>query len=103
MNLPLTLSQEYGVDDNAAARIMSSFFSKLVLNDTVTPEIADEIFALTIRQGLANTDKRKMAEVIFLICQKNTQNNAWVGQTSKMKLRNLEQQLFGFAQGLELL
>jgi hypothetical protein len=101
LNLQLTLSQEYGVDDKTASRIFSSFFTKLILDDGVPPEIADEVFALTIRQGLAKRDKRMMVSVIYQICQQNVRSRALPSQRSKTKLAILDKQLFGFAQGIE--
>ena len=98
LNLQLILSHEYGVDDKIAASILSSFFIKLILDDSIPPEIADEIFSLTIVRSLAKRDKKLMARVLFQICRQNMPNENWASQRSKKKLEILDQQLSRFAQ-----
>ncbi|MEO8608277.1 MAG: hypothetical protein ABI690_10365 [Chloroflexota bacterium] len=101
LNLPLTLSQEYGVDDKTAGGIVASFFLKIILDDSVPTEIADEIFALTILESLAKREKRTMAIVVFQFCQQNLKNRNWVSQRSQAKLGVLDKQLSGFAHGID--
>lgn len=101
LNLQLTLSHEYGVNDKTAATILSSLFIKLILDDSVTPEIADEIFAPAIVRGLAERDKKVMAMVLFQICLQNMPDKNWTSQKSKQKLDILNQQLTRFAQTID--
>ncbi|MBN8618419.1 MAG: hypothetical protein J0L63_05915 [Anaerolineae bacterium] len=101
LNLQLTLAQEYGVDDKTASGILASFFLKLILNDSVPAEIAEEIFALTIVQGLTRREKRIVAKVIMQMCQQNLRNIPFVSQRSWAKLTILDRQISGFAQGID--
>lgn len=100
LNLQLTLSPEYGVDDKTAVGVLASFFVRLIQDDTVPPEITDEVFALTIWQGLAQRDRRLTARTLVQICRQNILERDWVSPRSKAKLEILDKQLFGFAQGL---
>jgi hypothetical protein len=101
LNLPLTLSQEYGVDNKTAVNVLAPFFIQLILDETLPAVMADEIFALTIRQSLAKRDRRLMANILFQICQQQLGERKWLGQSSKTKFGILEKQLFGFAQGID--
>jgi len=101
LNLHLTLSQEYGVDDKTAISILAGFFTKVIMDETIPPAIADEIFALTIGQGLVKRDRRLMARTILQICHQNIQDQVWSPQNSQAKMRILEKQLWGFAQGID--
>lgn len=101
LNLQLSLSQEYGVDEKVATSVLASFFSKLIMDNGVPSEMADEIFALTIKQGLSKRDRRMAADVIYQICLQNVQNNRWRNQDNKVKLDILGKHLFGFAQGID--
>lgn len=100
LNLPLTLSNEYGVDENVAVRVVSNFFSTLILDDSTPNEIVEEIFALTLKQGLRNVDKRMASRVMYQICQQNLQNRSWISHASERKLQLLKRQLLGFSQGI---
>ena len=101
LNLQLTLSKGYGVDDKTALRILSSFLVKLIVDDSVTPEIADEIFALTIVPALANRDKETIGRTLFLICRKSMPDENWITQRSIDKLKILDQQLTRFIQSID--
>lgn len=101
LNLQLSLSQEYGVDEKVATSILASFYTKLILDNSVPREMADEIFALTIKHGLMKRDRRMAANVIYQICLQNVQNYRWRNQNNKVKLDVLGKHLFGFAQGID--
>ncbi len=97
LNLPLTLSQDYGVEAKAAAAVLVLFFTALILNRPVTPQIADEIFTLTLAQALEKRDKKLMAKALRQGCHQNILNQPWINPISKQKLEMLDKQLFRIA------
>lgn len=101
LNLQFTLSPEYGVDDKTVIGILSSFFTRLILDESVLPKKADEIFALAIVQSLAKRDRRMMSRVIIQVCQQ--QIGQRLSPNIKSKLQILDKQLFGYSQGSILL
>jgi hypothetical protein len=101
LNLQLSLSQDYGVDEQVAISVLAAFFNKLILDDSLPPERADEIFALTIIQGLAKRDARMVANVIYQICLQNMPIRSWLSQKNREKFDILSRQLLAFAQGID--
>ncbi len=97
LNLPLTLSQDYGVEAKTASAVLVLFFTALILNGSVTPQIADEIFTLTLAQALEKRDKKLMAKALRQGCHQNILNQPWINPISKQKLEMLDEQLFRMA------
>lgn len=88
-NLQFTLSSEYGVDDKTVTTILSSLFTNLILDDSVTHELANEVFVLSLPSALAKRDKVLLARVLFQICYQNMPRN-WTGSKSRQKLEILK-------------
>jgi len=101
LNLQLTLSAEYGVDEKTAAGVLASFFSMLILDESIPPDLATEIFALTIIPSLARRNRGLLASVIVQFCRQNIQKRHLVSRRSLAKLKILDEQLFGFATGID--
>lgn len=103
LNLPLTLSQEYGVEAQTAAGVLSSFFTRLIFDDRVSLKMADEIFPLTIMQGLIGRDRKLMVTQVLQICNRSRFNKNLLITKSEIKLEILKKQLAKFVQGGDLL
>lgn len=101
LNLSLTLSKDYGVEDKVAVNVLSSFFTKLIEDSSVLPEMSEEIFAITIVRSLANKDKKIMAKAIFQVCSQAMLNKPWITQNSHKKLEILLVQLSKFCQSFD--
>lgn len=99
-NLQLTLSESYGVNDQTAVKVIGDFFNTLIRDESVASEFADEIFALTITQGLAKRDNKQIGKVLFQMCYQYVSNLTWVSENSEKKLSILDRQLSGFAIGI---
>ena len=93
LNLPLTLSQDYGVEAKAAVAVLVLFFTMLILNRSVTPQIADEIFTLTLAQALEKRDKKLMVKALRQGCHQNMLNQPWINPIRKKKLEMLDKRL----------
>ena len=93
LNLPLTLSQDYGVEAKTAAAVLVLFFTMLILNGSVTPQIADEIFTLTLAQALEKRDKKLMVKALRQGCHQNMLNQPWINPIKKKKLEILDKRL----------
>ncbi|MCI0714265.1 MAG: hypothetical protein L0154_29185 [Chloroflexi bacterium] len=101
LNLPITLSNTYGVDKKTVVGILSTFFNKIIYDHSIPQELADEIFAITIVQGLMGRENRILARAIFQICNQTFREKELVHRSSENKLRILGNQLDGFAQGVD--
>ncbi|MBK8138001.1 MAG: hypothetical protein IPK52_19665 [Chloroflexi bacterium] len=101
LRLDLTLSEEYGVKRTTAASVLSNFYIKVILDDAIPPEMADELFALTIKQGLRGTDKRKMVRLVQQACDQRIRGLNWVSGNTTKKFDSLNKQLLGFANGID--
>ncbi len=98
MNLQLTLSQEYGVDDRVAAHVLSTFFSEIIQDESIPPRIAEEIFLITITESLGMRDKRLMSGVIYQSCKNNMLAENWLSRSNNSKLKLLNKQLTIYVQ-----
>jgi hypothetical protein len=103
LNLSLTLSQEYGVNDDTVLQILTRFFVQLITDNTITPDIADSVFTLTITEGLAGKDKRIMAQSLSQLGRIALNKNITLSPLARKKLESLNNQLAGFAQGASLI
>ena len=97
LNLPLTLSQDYGVEAKNAVAVLSIFFMRLIMDNTVLPEVADKIFTQTLAQALEKRDKKLMATALHHGCRQNMMDERWINNSSKQKLEMLDKQLFRIA------
>ena len=97
LNLPLTLSQDYGVEAKNAVAVLSIFFMRLIMDNTVLPEVADKIFTQTLSDTMVKRDKKSMAAALRQGCRQNMMDERWINNSSKQKLEMLDKQLFRIA------
>lgn len=100
-NLSLTLSQDYGVETKVAIDVLSSFFTTLIKDNSVLPEMVDEIFAITIVRSLSHKDKKIIAKEIFRICNQAVMKMPWISRNNHKKLEILLIQLSKFCQSFD--
>jgi len=73
-NFALTLSKEYGVPSRDASLLVGKFVLKLIIDDSVQPDVVEQIFR-TIVSSFPTTQNRKFFARALLISFVNTINN----------------------------
>ncbi len=97
LNLSLTLSKEYGVDDNLAIRIAAGFFKRILVRNDVTESMADEIFPRVLIGVLSGRTARLHGKILINLCRKLLDDNPFSSALSYRKLALLEQQVSRYA------
>lgn len=101
LNLKLTLSKEYGVDEGVSAAIVANFISKVVHDLTITAEVADKIFAVVLNNFfLPYRNSRQLGHYIVEVCKRNIAKSDFiiipVSPSVKQKLNVLSKQINTF-------
>lgn len=95
--LSLTLSAEYGVNDDVAARLLIDFFLRIILRDDVTEGMAEDVFSQTIVGAFADRETKIWGRVIVNVCKKQLERNLVATGLAYKKLSLLERQLARYA------
>ncbi len=66
-NFPLTLSEKYGVPKPTASRLIGHFLIKMIINDSVLPEIVGRVFSEII-SDFPTEDKKSFGNFILVSC-----------------------------------
>lgn len=93
LNLKLVLSREYGVDEDVLVKILSQFFLTLIIDDSVTDLMANELFKVTLVETLDNRNKRLVGRAILQICAHNIPGDNWISELERAKWQGLEAEL----------
>lgn len=98
LNLKLTLSKEYGVDEGVSATIVANFISKIVHDLTITAEVADKIFVIVLNNFfLPYRNIRQLGHYIVEVCKRNIAKSDFiiipVSPSVKQKLNALSKQI----------
>ena len=75
LNFPLTLSEEYGVPFQTAINVVSVFFLKILIDNTITADIAVKIFVEIIESFPTKENKRDLGQMLLRICLNAIENN----------------------------
>lgn len=75
-NFPLVLSEEYGVPFDVAFRVVGIFFLKLIRDDSIAPEILEEIFIEILSSFPTSRSKKDLAQMLLDRCEKAVQGKA---------------------------
>lgn len=67
-NFPLTLSEEYGVPSRTATILMGRFLIKLIIDDSVLPEIVERVFAEVITTFPTNQNRKIFGRSLLIAC-----------------------------------
>ncbi|MGH1378832.1 MAG: hypothetical protein ACRBB3_08415 [Alphaproteobacteria bacterium] len=99
--LGLTMSHEYGVEDEVSIRVMNSFFHHLIMDDTIPDDVADTIFSYSIVRYFEGRNVYINSEVMTSVAQKLIENSHFVSHAAKRKFKILKTQLNSIAQTKE--
>ncbi len=94
--LDLTLSKEYGIDDQLSADVLADFFYKIILDNAITPNASNQLFKIAIEESLKERDERLITGLIYHKCLNNLSNDQWAGQLAEEKLDLLKTQLTSY-------
>ena len=68
LNFPLTLSEEYGVSLQNSITVVGLFLLKVLMDETVTSEIAEKIFIEILESFPTNLRKKEFGKMLLKIC-----------------------------------
>ncbi len=66
-NFPLTLSEQYGVPFDMAFRVVGLFLIKVLIDDTILPEMSERIFAEILSTFPTDKDKRDLGKMFLRV------------------------------------
>jgi len=66
-NFPLTLSEQYGVSFETAFTVVGRFLIKVLIDDSIIPQIAERIFAEILSAFPTNQDKRVLGKLLLRV------------------------------------
>lgn len=98
LNLSLTLSEEYGVEDKLAIRIVALFFIKIIVRDDVTENMSEDIFSRVIVGVLHKRKAKLWSQVISNLCKNLLDESPLPTALSYRKLELLTRQLSRYSQ-----
>ena len=75
LNIPLTLSEEYGVTFQAAFTVIAEFLFKILINDSVSEEIAEKIFIELLESFPTKKNKKYFGQSLLQTCLMTIENN----------------------------
>jgi hypothetical protein len=87
LNFSLTLSEEYGVSFQDAFAVVVRFLFKVLIDDTITPDIVEKIFVEIIESFPIKKDKKNLGQMLLRVCIKAVDKNKsiWI-LTRKSKI-----------------
>ncbi len=93
-NFPLTLSEAYGVPFATSFNAAAIFLLRIVVDDTVVPELAERIFAEILSAFPTDKDNRALGKLFLSFCKReieNVQKILFIGNTAQRKIEKLFQ------------
>lgn len=105
-NLSLVLSEEYGVSPWNALQVMGVFLGRILVDDSITLELAERIFAEIVTSFLRNRNRLITGKLLIAFCQlfiQQYQRGIAVGFKAKRKLKALEGQIKIFSADIDVL
>lgn len=90
-NFPLTLSEEYGVPLNSSFNVLLTFLYEIIIDDSITVEIAEAIYAEILYLLPKEKNKREYGRMLLSVCDKKIKNHFTLilSATIKEKLSRL--------------
>lgn len=108
LNFPLTLSEEYGVSFQNAFAVVVSFLFKVLIDDTITPDIVEKIFVEIIESFPMKKDKKNLRQMLLRVCTKAVEKNKsrWIltkkSKTTQEKIDKLSRATEIFSSGIQI-
>lgn len=75
LNFPFTLSEEYGVPFQMAFTVVGRFLLKVLMDNTVTLDIAEKIFIEIIVSFPTKMNKKNLVQMFLGVCVRAIENN----------------------------
>lgn len=75
LNFSLTLSEEYGVPFQTAFTVVGRFLFKVLMDDTITADIAEKIFIEILESFPTKKNKKDLGQMLLRICLRAIENN----------------------------
>ncbi|MHA1723703.1 MAG: PIN domain-containing protein [Promethearchaeota archaeon] len=108
LNFPLTLSEEYGVQFQKAFLVVARFFYKILMDDTIIPDVIYKIFIEIIESFPTKIEKSALWKMFTKVCEETINKNEptiILNPTSKItkeKINKLNEIPIFFNPGLQL-
>jgi hypothetical protein len=74
-NFPLTLSEEYGVTPSTAFQLVTHFFIRILIDDSVLPSTAERVFAEIISLFPTNESRKSLGRLLLAVAVQFIQKN----------------------------
>jgi hypothetical protein len=107
LNFPLTLSEEYGVPFQTAFALLCGFLIKILIDDSIIPDIVEKIFNEIIKSFPMEKDKNNLRQMLLRVCTKSIEKNKsiWIltkkSNTTQEKIDKLSQATEIFSSGIQ--
>jgi len=75
LNFPLTLSEEYGVSFQAAFTVVGWFLLRILIDNSVTLDIAEKIFIEILESFPKKMNKKDIGRMLLRVCHKEIDKN----------------------------
>jgi len=95
-NLSLVLSKQYGTAPKKALQVIVGFLGKVLIDNSITPELSERIFWETISPFLKNQNRIILGRLLFELCRvfvKESQEGIAITLSANEKLKVLEKQI----------
>ena len=108
LNFSLTLSEEYGVSFQNAFAVVVRFLFKVLIDDTITPDIVEKIFVEIIESFPMKKDKKNLGQMLLRVCTKAVEKNKsrWIltkkSKTTQEKIDKLSRATEIFSSGIQI-
>jgi len=93
-NFPLTLSEDYGVAFDQAFQVVGQFFLKVLLDDSITTDMAERIFDEILSSFPTDKKKSMLGKMFLQVSAQTIDNraaNIIIGSLTEQKIRALSQ------------
>jgi hypothetical protein len=108
LNFPLTLSEEYGVSFQDAFAVVVRFLFKVLIDDTITPDIVEKIFIEIVESFPMKKDKKNLGQMLLRVCIKAVDKNKsrWIltrkSSLTQKKIDKLSRATEIFSSGIQI-
>jgi hypothetical protein len=75
LNFPLTLAEEYSVPFQTAFRVVGLFFIDVLRDNTITEEVAEQIFIEILESFPTEMSKKDLGQIFLEVCSRIIENN----------------------------
>jgi hypothetical protein len=75
LNFSLTLSEEYGVSFQVAFALVAKFLYKVLIDDTIMPDIVEKIFLEIIESFPVKKNNNNLSQMLLKICKEAVEKN----------------------------